>query len=403
MDAPIVQDLVSSTTLAFKLQDDQDTYAAPTTADTLSVANVQLRPNDITLENPEYRGSIHRPGPFLIGTTWDLTYEVFLRGPGGAAPPLADAFILGRILRTLGFTENVVSAAIPAALEDLGVGSTTTAAKLGASATGTADLYKGLALSLPGAGPVTARSLSMIAAYSAAKLATIAEELDAPPAGKYQIPTQLAYLLSPSDTPPVASASTWLGGMRYNLQGLAPSSATLTFPTASRDGGSDLPKLAVTFSGDMHSYDEEACPAIDVSLPVPPFKGGKMMIANKPMGGSSLSLDLSPRVAYRPNPNKTTGSEGATLVETRRSLAMTLNKTALSYLDLLALSAAQGEHNIQALYGYGSGNFVGFGAFGARFSTPEPQAGGDFYTDQLTAYIDDPDRTVALTFPFWGA
>lgn len=402
MDAPIVADFVSSTTLAFKLQVDQTTYAAPDTDDLIAVGNLSLRPNDITLENPEYRGSIHRPGPFIIGQTYDLTFDVFLRGPAGANPPAADAFILGRMLKTLGFTENVVSAAIPVALEDLGVGSTEIAAMLGASATGTADLYKGLALALPGAGAVSAASLSMIAAYSAGKLATLAEMRDDPPTGKYQIPKQLAYLLSAEDTPPVASSVVWLGSKRFELSGLAPSAATITFPTASRDGGSDLPKISLTYSGDLHDYEDEACPSIDVSVPVPPFKGGKLNIAGKPMGGSSLAVEFSPRVGYRPNPNRATGSEGGTLVETRRSLTMNLNQTAKAYMDIRALAAAQSEHDIQALYGYGSGNYVGFLAAGARFGTPEDQSGSDFYTQQITGYIDDPSKTVALTFPYWG-
>lgn len=404
MDAPISKDLVSSTTLAWKLQVDQTTFANPGIADTLSVANVSLQPNDITLDNPEYTGSVHRPGPHLIGTTWNLTYEVLLRGPGGANPPAAGDFILGRILRTLGMTESVVAAAIPAALENLGVGSTETEAVLGASATATEDLYKGLAIALPGAGVVSAASLSMIAAYAVDKTATLAEEFDAPVSGKWQIPKQITYLLAPTDEPPVASAKVWLGEFRYDLVGLAPSSATISFPTASiaGGGGSDLPKLSLTFSGDLYDYDEEDCPDIDVSLAVPPFKDGKLMVADKPIGGSSISLDLSPRVGYRPNPNRKNGSEGATLVETRRSMTLNLNKTALSYLDIMALRDAQSYHNVQALYGYGSGNYVGFLAAGVRFATPQPQAGGDFYTDQIAAYIDSPDKSFCLAFPYWG-
>ncbi len=401
MDAPLAKDQVPFTGLAFKLQSDATTYAAPDTTDMIGIANLSIKPNDITQQDPRYNGTIHRPGDLLVGTTYDLTFDVPLCGPGGSTPPSAGAFILGRMLRTLGFTENVVSAAIPVAAETLGVGSTVTEAILGTSAAGTADLYKGLAVALPGSGSVTAATLSMIAAYDAAKKATLAELFDSAPTGKYQIPKQLAYTLSGSDAPPIASTVTWQGNLRMEFQGLAPSAATLTLPTAARDGGGDLPRLSLTYSGDLHGYSQENCPALSLATTVPPFKGGKMMVAGKRMGGSSISLDLSPRVGFRPNPNRASGSESAELVETRRSMGLNLNRTTLAYLDILALRGAQSKHPIQALYGYGSGNYIGFMAADARFASPEPQVGGDFYTDQVTAYLDDPSKAVSIVFPYF--
>lgn len=390
-------DLTALSSLAIKAQSAPGTYAAPTSADALPVANLSWRPNTIQTDNPEYTGSIHRNGPIILGASYDVTFDLLLRGPGGDAPPAADAFIMGRVLRALGFTENVVSAAIPPAAEALGGGSTTTTAVLGATAVGTLDLYKGLAVLLASEGAAPT-GFVMIRSYSAAKAAGLAQTLAGGPTGNYQIPKQLAYTLSSTGTPPVLSLAVWQGSRRYNFVDMAPSSARLTFPTTA-PGNTDYPKLSVTFSGDAYSDLAEAAPVVSSTLAVPPFKGGKLHIAGLAMGGSSISLDLGIKSAFPPNPNKTNGFDPAQLTETRRALSLMLNQQAKSYFDFLAAAAAQTSYPIQALYGLAAGNHVGFVATDARFNFPETQAGGEFFTTQGDAYVDGAEKTVALVFP----
>lgn len=392
-------DITALSALAIKAQSAPGTYASPTTSDLIGCANLSWRPNAITAENPEYLGTIHRPGQIVLGATYDVTYDLMLRGPGGASPPAADAFIFGRVLRSLGFTENILSAAIPVAAE-AGSAGTTTGLTLGAGAAATADLYNGLAIHLAANGAMPT-SLTMIRDYTAAKVATFAEIFGGALSGNYQIPKQIAYTLAASGTPPVLSKSLWQGGRRYNFVDMSPSSATLTLPTSSRDGGSDFSRLSVTFSGDLNSYIDEAAPAIVPGIAIPPFKGGKLHIAGLSMGGSSLSIDLGPRVGFPPNPNKASGSDPSQLVETRRTLSMTLNQVAKSYSDLIALAQAQSVNPIQALYGLATGNYMGFVATDARFNFPESQAGGDFFQTVGEAYVDGADKTISLTFPYY--
>jgi hypothetical protein len=393
-------DLTSQAALAIKAQSAPGTYATPTSSDATMVANLSATPQAITSESPEYTGTIHRAGQIVLGATWDVSFDILIRGPGGASPPAADAFILGRVMRALGFTENIISSAIPAAAEALGGGSTTTTATLGASAAATADLYQGLALHLAVDGAMPT-SLSMIRAYSAAKVATLAETRAGAPTGNYQIPKQLAYTYAATGTPPVLSLSLWQGNRRYNFIDMAPSSARITLPTTSRDGGNDYPRLTCTFSGDLNSYIDEASPSVSPISAIPPFKGGKLYVAGVSMGGSSLSVDLGLRVGFPPNPNKASGSDPAQLVETRRSLSMTLNQVAKSYLDFIAIATAQSYQPVEALYGLATGNYVGFIATDARFNFPGTQEGGDFFQSTGDAYLDSASRTLSVVFPYY--
>lgn len=390
-------DLGNQRALAVTKQAAVGTYNGPTNADLIPAANLSWRPNAIQTDNPEYTGSIHRAGPIVLGATYEVTATIMLRGPGGASPPAANAFILGRILQSIGFTENILSAAVPAAPE-AGTGGTTTSLTLGTGAAATADIYKGLAIKIPalGASPL---DMTMIRSYTAAKLATFAEAAASAITGNYQIPKQIAYTLAASGTPPSLSLSLWEGARRYNFMDAVPTSARITFPTSSRES-QDYSRLEVTFAAELNSYIDEAAPAIPALGAIPPFKGGKLDIANLPMGGSSISIDFGLRAAYPNNPNKASGSDAPQLVETRRTLSMELNQVAKSYLDLLSLANGQAYHAVQAMFGFYPGNFVGFVATDARLNFPQTNEGGDFVTATLEAYVDGADKTVSIVFPY---
>jgi hypothetical protein len=391
-------DLVANSALAIKAQSAPGTYASPTSADAIPVANLSWTPQSIRTDNPEYTGSIHRPGAIILGATYEVSFEILLRGPGGASPPSADAFIPGRVLRACGFTENVVSAAIPAAPEALGAGGTNQVT-LGATAVGTAGLYQALVLLLAGLmGGAAPLGYTMIRSYSAAKLAVLAENAVIG-AGNYQIPKQLAYTLSATGTPPVLSLALWQGNRRYNFVDMAPSSARLVFPTSSRDSN-DYPKLQVTFSGNLFSDLNEASPTVTNALAIPPFKGGKQFAAGVAMGGSSITVDLGLKVGFPPNPNQAAGNDPAQLVETRRTLSVEFNQVAKSYLDLMAAATSQTAYPLELIYGLASGNYVAFVATDGRFDFPHTNAGGDFFTTTGDFLVDGADKTLGLSFPY---
>jgi len=400
-------DPTSIQALAIKAQSTPGTFATPSSStDVIACANLTARPQAITAENPEYQGSIHQKGPFVLGATWDVGFDLMLRGPGGSAPPAADAFIFGRVLRSLLFTENIISTAIPAAPEALGgTGATTSIANLGASALGAGndDIYMGLAIQLASLGTIgQPASLAMIADYvSTGKLATIAQTAGSAYTGNYQIPKQSAFTLASTGTPPNLSFSRWRGNYRYDFVDWTPTRGVLTLSTTGRSSGNEFCRLSVSGTADLSAYAADTCPVAPSTLAVPPYKGGKLHIGGIALGGSSVSVDIGPRSAAPPNPNKTSGSDPSQLVGTRRSVTLNLNQTAPSVMDFIAMANAQTTYNIQALYGLASGNYVGVGLSGVRFNFPDPQDGSDFFADTIEGYIDDPSKSVAITFPYY--
>jgi hypothetical protein len=383
--------------LAIAKQSSPNTWASPTTADLIPAAGLSWTANAITADNPEYTGSINRVGPGVFGATYEVTATFLIRGPGGSNPPAANAFILGRVLQSLGFTEQVLSAAIPVSAEALTAGSTT-GFTMGAGATGTLDLYKGLAVKVPFLGS-SPDDLAMIRSYAANKATVLGETAGGTITGNYQIPKQLAYTLAGTGTPPSLSGSLWEGAKRYDFIDMVPSSGKLTFPTASRENV-DFAKLEITFSCDLYASADDTCPAIPSLGAVPAFRDGKLFVAQKAMGGSSISIDLGLKVSYPPNPNKTSGSDAPQLTETRRTISLDLNTEAKSYMDFLAIASGQGYYPISGLFGFYPGNFVGFIATDARFNFPKSNEGGDFITSSGEAWIDGPDKTLSISFVY---
>lgn len=396
-------DLTNVRALALACQSAPDSYATLGASDRLAVANLDFRPNPITAQNPEYTGSIDRKGQIILGATWDLSFDVLIRGPGGSAPPIADAFLMGRVLRSLGFTENIVSTAIPVAAEALGgSGNTTAIAALGTGATATDDLYTGLAVQLASLGAIgTAASLAMIRDYvGTGKLASIAQTHGSAYSGNYQIPKQLAYTSAATGTPPLLTASAWKGTRRYDFGNMAPSRAAITFPT-SAVGSSDYSRISVAYTGDLIDHADEAAPVVTTSLAIPPFRGGKLHVDGLAMGGSTVSIDLGVRAGFPPNPNKASGSDAAQLVERSRTVSLTLNQVAKSVKDFIAHAQGQDSHYLQGLYGLASGNYCGFMVNGMRFNFPTDTDINEFMGQTIEGYVDDADKTVALVFPYY--
>ena len=388
------------TSVAVAVQSSVDTWASPSSStDVFPCANVKLSKESILAENPEYLGTVDKPGDFVLGQKVSLTLSIPLRAPGGASPPSAGAFIPGRFLKAAGWTENIISTAIPAAPEALGSGSTTTAAKLGTSAAGTASLYKALALTLSDNGTGYNRQMTVIRDYSAAKLATIAETLGGAPAANYQIPKQLAYQSGASGTPPVLSLSVWYDAVRYDLINMTVSGLKFNFPVSTRNS-TEYPMMELTLDGDMYAFADQAAPLVGALGGIPTFKDGDFWIANKALGGSSFSVDMGIQVGYAPNPNKASGNDAAQITMTKRTASITLNHNLKATIDFEALALAQSQNALWAQYGYTAGNMVSFIIPNGRFAYANVDNGGEFISQTLDLLIDDSDKAINLIFPY---
>jgi hypothetical protein len=380
------------------VQSSVNTFNAPTTSDLIPVAALSLTETGVTIENPEFTGSIHKQGNIVAGSNVSISLDIMLRPPGGASPPSAGAFLPGRFLRAAKFTETILSSPVPASPEAVSSGSTT-GATLGSGATGTADLYKGLSIVLASQGSVP-DSLSAIRSYTAGKVMTLPETLGGSLTGNYQIPAQLAYVRDVSETaPPFLSLSVWLGGIRYDLVDLSVASASFVVPTSTRDQAA-FPVFRVTLNGDVYQTADEASPTIPSLGAIPLFKDGDFWVANKQVGGASFNIDMNARVAAPPNPNRANGSDAPETVEMRPAVSLQLQKYVKATLDPRALALAQTSHSVWAQWGYTAGNIISLIVTDARFDFPNPELGGDFISDNINLFVDIATRNISLSFPY---
>lgn len=389
------------TAMAVKMQAVRNVFQAPSsTTDVYPFSNLRFDIAGQTVENNEYTGSIHKSGPDVAGKTVSGSFNVNLRPPGGPDVPVADAWIPGRYLKSAKFTEVRQAVAIPAAPEALGVGSTTTAAKLGATAGTTLDLYKGMALFLSDKGTTYKERLTAIRSYATDKMATLMQTLPAIPGANWQLPKQLSYQRSISEAAaPFLSVSLWLDGVRIDLVDFQVSGLRIPIPVSSRES-TQVPQMEVSFTASIETTADQATPSIPALGGTPLFKDGDYWAAYKAVGGSDLSLDFGLRTSYPPNPNFKDGSDAGELVESRSTLTMDRQAYLKAELDTLALAEAQAQHPLFAQWGYTPGKIVQVVVPDARFNYQSPELGGEFITERGEMYIDVFDKNVCINFPY---
>lgn len=391
----------NNTCVALKLQESVDTFSNPSsTADVLPVSQLAFSITGVTIANDEATGSEAKNGAEVSGKNATLSYRVKLRPPGGSAVPDAGAFLLGRILVAAKMTENRIATAIPASAEALGSGSTTAMAVLGAGAAGTANLYKGLALTLSDIGSSTPARLTAIRSYNASKNAALMQTLASAPAANYQIPTQLSYQRSiVAGDAPFASQRIWLDGHRYDLVNCVLTSLRIVIPATTREAAA-FPELEVTWAVTISGDADEATPVVPSLGPTPKWRDGKFFMAGRATPGSNLTLDSGLSVGYPPNPNKAEGNDAPQLIEATATLSFERHHSLKAVVDQLAQADAQAQHSVYAQWGYTAGGIVQLVVPDARFNYASPNLGGGFITESGDMFIDALDKGFCLNFPY---
>src|SRR5690606_2333639 len=153
-----------------KIEPTPGTDASPSAeSDAVLVENPRWTPTASLVQTNEVTGSLDQLGSIVGGMRVAVEFDVLMRGSGaaGTAPEW------GRLLKACGWAESVTAAAVPAAPEALAAGASQTEATLGTSASSTAHAYRGMPIVFSEGVSGT----SFIAAYSAAKLATLTDDL----------------------------------------------------------------------------------------------------------------------------------------------------------------------------------------------------------------------------------
>ena len=392
----------NNTALAIAIQGTVDVFTAPTQpADLMPVSNCRLDIQGVTIENDEYTGSPFKNAAIVAGKKVTLSYTIKLRPPGGATVPVANAFLLGRVLQAAKFTEVRTATAIPAAAEALGAGSTTTLAKLGATAAATLDLYKGMALQLVALGATFKKQLTAIRSYSAAKDAVLPETLTGVPAGNYQIPAQLSYMRDVSSTDPIIlSQQIWLDGHRYDLMNCRLASLQIVVPTSTKNQAS-YPEVQVSFDATINANSEQATPSVSAGGAIPTYKDGDGWLANVAVGIQTFTIDLGLQLEFPPNPNKVDGVDAGELVGGVAKVSMTRQKYRPSVIDTLALADAQSNNAMFTQWGFGTaGSMVQIVVSDFRFDYQNPDMGGAIIMENGDLMIDALSRSICINFPY---
>lgn len=388
----------NNTALAIIKQSVVDVFDNPGT-NYMPISQCRYQIEGITIANDEYTGSPFKNADAVTGKRISLSYNIKLRPAGGAAPPAADAYLPGLVLQAAKFTEVRQIAAVPVAAEALSAG-TTTGATLGAGATGTLDLYKGRAISLSDNGADYKSRMTAIIAYTAAKVATFAETLTAPPAANYQIPKQLQYVWTPDAvSPPLISQKLWLDGYRVDLMNCRLSALQIVVPTSTKDQ-SAFPEIQVTWVADISGTAEETTPAIASLGAVPFYKDGDGWLNKVKVGLSTFTLDMGLQTENPPNPNKVNGSDAAELVGGTARLTMTRQSYLPSVIDPLALADAQTPVPFWAQWGNAAGNLLQIVVTGGRMNYSNPDMGGNLLMESGDLMIDPGTQVISVNMPY---
>lgn len=390
----------NNSALAIGIQSLVDTFSTPAQpAALMPCSSLKMDIQGVTIANNEYTGSPIKNGDVIAGKRVQVSYQIKLRGPGGSVPPVANSFLIGLILQAAKFTEVRTATAIPAVPEALGAGSTTTAAKLGATAAATVDLYKGMALLL-GAGTYK-QSLTQIRTNDATKLATLPETLPGAPTGNYQIPAQIGYMRSITSTDPIwISQSVWIGGIRYDLMNCRLSQLQIVVPTSTRATAA-FPEMSVTWDCILNAYADDTTPAIPALGAIPLYRDGDCWLANTKVGTQTFTVDLGVTSESPPDPNKADGSGAPEFVASVGKVNMTRQKYTVATLDTIVLAQAQTYYSFWAQYGSGvPGGMVQIFVPDARVNYQNNDTSGALVHEQGDIVVDALDRGIVINFPY---
>lgn len=351
--------------MAFAVQVASGSFVQPAAAtDLLAVANATNTNEPLTADDPTATGSIWDSPPVRLGKRATLGGTIPLRGPGGASPPAAGAWVPGRILVSGGWSETRNAAPIAGTLQ---AGSTTTTLVLGAGEPATDDFYLGLPITQAAIGTGFQQTTIARDYVGASKTAILAETLGGAPASgaAYTIPAYLAYRLGTLTTGQTyLSCSVWRDKKRYDYRDFAPTSIAITAPVAN-DANTSFPDL--TFSGnaveqavvdDVTPTNIAAFTAL-LAVPVAPARGGKFYLDSVKLGHQSLALTVATTVGAASNQNQAAGQDGYDILSGTRTVALDLNQMAVADFDLLSRENNQTPVPILSTWGLLAGNRFG--------------------------------------------
>jgi len=334
--------------LLAKIEAVEDTPETPSASvDAIKAENISITYSTDQIQTNEATGSLDGSGPIPVGTSVSITFDFLMRGSGtaGVEPEVT------ALMKACAWSETITAAAIPVAAEAATAGSATTAT-LGASFAATAQLYRGMPLTLT-VNPATAVT-PFISDYSpdgASKVATLTDTFSPVLDGttECQIPPNVLYTPA-SDSVPSTTMEFYQDGVQTILAGCR---GAPVFNVQTRDVG----RISFTFQGRFVSQADVAVPTAtyDDTRP-PPFIDAAMNLNRTCVALQNFSIDVGNNVVNTPDPCAEEGYGPAQITSRNMTGAIDPNKTLVGTRDVLTDMKAATEQLIHARWGSVSGN-----------------------------------------------
>lgn len=390
--------------MAFAIQVSAGTFIQPAAStDLIPVGNVTNQVNPITATDPTATGSVWESNRVYFGKTATIGGTIPLRGPGGAAPPAANAWVPGRVFQSGGWAEVRKAATSTAAVA---AGSTTTTIVLANTESAVDDFLLGAPVQHAAIG-TGFLATSLISDYvGATKTATLPETLGGAPvaATSYIIPAYLSYVLGTLTTAnPYLSVSIWRDKKRYDYRDFQPESIAIQVPVAN-EANTSFPDA--TFSGKAipQAVVDEAAPLLPSSvlaIPIAPARGGKFYLDRVKLGHQNTTFTATTTVAAASNQNQAAGQDAYDIVSGTRAIALDLNQMAVSDFDITAREDNQTVMPLFETWGLGLGNRWGLIVPNMCLDPFSPGDRNGYVNLTGNAYTTDIDKSAALTI--WWA
>lgn len=390
--------------MAVAIQSAVGTFVQPSAAnDLMAISNPTNQSAIISADDPTATGAVWENGRVYFGKQSTLGATFPIRGPGGVAPPAANAWVPGRIFQSAGWAEIRKATPSTAALV---AGSTTTTLALAATESSVDDFLLGAPLQTAAVGTGFQQTTIVRDYIGSTKTALLAETLGSAPATgvNYTIPAYLSYVLGTLTTPPpVLSISIWRDKKRYDYRDWSPSSLAGTFPVAN-EANTSFPDWTFTGRGVVQAVVDDTTPILPTSIlqvPVAPVRNGKFYLDKVKLGHQSLTFTEATTLGAASNQNQAAGQDAFDILSGTRAITMDLNQMAVSDFDLHGREDNQTIMPVMSTFGFGQGNNFGFILPNIALNPFSPGDRNGYVSLTGDAVTTDVDKSAAFTI-WWN-
>jgi hypothetical protein len=387
--------------IAVAIQPVAGTFTAPLAADVIAASNVTNQNNDITAEDPTLTGTGWDAEQIIVGEEGQVGFTFALRGPGGAAPPAANAYVPGRCFQNLGWAEVITPTAIAGVTQ---TGSSADTIILAVAASATDDFYTGMPLQMAGIG-AGFKQTSMIVSYAGgSRSAGIGETMGAAPGAgvAYTIPANLLYIEgSNSGSGPLLSVRIWRDKKVYDYKDVRLETFTFDMPVANNNN-TTFPSIEFAGKGNVHDVTDGVTPSLGTLLNVgiAGCRNGKFTLDRTMLGHNSLRYGNNLTVAAPSNIHMANGQDAYEVTGGSRSIDIDVNQmdnTTFNARTKRAAGLAGTSMPIMQTWGIAAGNNFGFTIPAARLGQLNPGDSNGFVNLTGNALQSRLDKAAALS------